>query len=376
MSTESKEIGWALTSMSFPKLYGKTSKGATKVWSIETEGDTIVTTYGQLDGKMQTSRKVAKGKNIGKSNETTPEQQAVLEAESTWKKKKDKGYVETREETSKEVFLPMLAKDFEKQKGKINYPAYAQPKFDGVRCMAYWDGDEVNLMSRSGKTYNVPHIKEGLEATLPKNLVLDGELYAEDKSFQEVTRLVKKNRPESTDLKLFVYDCLLHEDRDMQFKNRYDTYTQWGSNVGTDFVRIVRCATVTDEADVYHRQRWYVAGGYEGAIVRNMDGVYKLKHRSNDLLKVKSWMDQEYKIVGFLKGSGKFSECPIWLCETEDGATFKVTPKGTFAERKAMLMSADIYLGKMLKVKYFELTEDGIPRFPIGEGIRMVKDMS
>lgn len=355
-------------------LYGRTSKGKTKVWTISTEGDTIITTYGQLDGKMQTSRKTVKGKNIGKSNETTPEEQARSEAQSKWNKQKDKGYVEDLvTAATQEVFLPMLAKDFEKNQTKVSYPCFIQPKLDGVRCMAYWEGDKVMLLSRGGKEYDVPHIKEELEEKLPKDVVLDGEIYIHGVTFQEVTRAVKKYREESKLLQYHVYDSFKKDNKDADFQERIMLAAKTVDPI--DCCELVITLSPRDEAEVRKFHSTFVVEGYEGAIVRNRKGPYKLKHRSSDLLKLKSFMDDEYKVVGFERGAGRFEECPIWVCETEDGSTFKVTPKGTMAERKAMLMNADIYLGKFLKVKYFELTEDGIPRFPIGEGFRMPEDM-
>jgi DNA ligase-1 len=65
----------------------------------------------------------------------------------------------------------------------------------------------------------------------------------------------------------------------------------------------------------------------------------------------------------------------VWICETEKGDDFKVVPQGTMEERQEAYQNAAVYIGDMLKVKYFELTDDGIPRFPVGLGIRLSKDM-
>jgi hypothetical protein len=78
---------------SFPELQGEATTGKTKMWSIRvTERDgcgVIETTHGYVDGKKQINEKIiAEGKNIGKKNETTPLQQAINEARSSWVKKK------------------------------------------------------------------------------------------------------------------------------------------------------------------------------------------------------------------------------------------------------------------------------------------------
>ena len=87
----------------FPTLYGKSKTGKTQVWQIEVikqgggpaaagGGETalIRVTYGYEDGKQVVNEKeITKGKNLGKKNETTPYEQALLEAQSTWEGKID-----------------------------------------------------------------------------------------------------------------------------------------------------------------------------------------------------------------------------------------------------------------------------------------------
>jgi len=114
-------------------LYKKDSKNKIREWAIQVTDSTIIINHGLLDGKkVEKIKQIKTGKNIGKKNETTPEEQAVLEATSTWQKQKDKGYFETIEEAKTEqVYLPMLAHMFTKRKHNIVYPAYVQPKLDG-----------------------------------------------------------------------------------------------------------------------------------------------------------------------------------------------------------------------------------------------------
>ena len=141
--------------MRFDTLYHKGKGGKLYEWTIWTEGDTILTEHGIVDGKMQTSEKKAEAKNVGKSNQTTPEEQAQNEAVSIHKKKLDLKYATSPEEAEQTVFLPMLAQCFEKRKKKLKYPVDAQPKLDGVRCLASWEDEEVVLTSRGGKRYNL-----------------------------------------------------------------------------------------------------------------------------------------------------------------------------------------------------------------------------
>src|SRR6185436_13616686 len=73
---------------SLPTLYKKTGNGALQKWNIQVEdgvSPVIVTEFGQIGGKLQTSREFIKeGKNLGKKNETTAFEQAIAEAKSKW----------------------------------------------------------------------------------------------------------------------------------------------------------------------------------------------------------------------------------------------------------------------------------------------------
>lgn len=361
--------------MTLPILYKKDKNDTVRVWKIWTIGNCICTQHGQQDGKMQTSVKHVDGKNIGRSNETTPNEQAELDAQSMWKKQKDKGYVEDLNQIDEIVYLPMLANDFEKRKGKIKYPVHVQPKLDGVRCLAMWHGDKVVLLSRKGKEYKVQHISDELEAILQPNMILDGEIYVHDATFQEVTRLVKKHRPgESERLQYWIYDVFIIGEEATEWFDRHKTLT----NVllsENEIVRTVKTLTAYNEKEIYKLQKLFVKRGYEGAIVRELNAPYEINKRSNHLLKVKEFQDNEYKIIGYTEGEGKFAGCVIWKCITDEGKDFDVVPKGTLEQKKQWFADGDKYIGSWLKVKYFELSETNKPRFPVGLGIRMSEDM-
>lgn len=69
----------------FPTLYAKAKTGKIKQWVVSVVDSTITVTHGQVGGKQQTQTTViTEGKNIGKSNETTPSEQAYLEAKAKW----------------------------------------------------------------------------------------------------------------------------------------------------------------------------------------------------------------------------------------------------------------------------------------------------
>jgi DNA ligase-1 len=400
---------------SFPTLYGKASTGKIKMWSIKVEDQkdashpkggvgAITTTHGYVGGKLQeNTRLVTVGKNLGKKNETTPVQQAVNEAQSDWKKKTEAGGMTEKKPTEEAaagagkaadsdkesvksakpsaeknakaaadaggVPHPMLAHDYNKRGKDIKFPCYAQRKLDGVRCLAI---SSSGLFSRTGKAFpHMDHIRAEINS-LPKGTILDGELYSDSLNFQEIVGLVKKEtlKPEDAPKMLKIYLCVYdtvqdgtNEERNAYLKNLFKTHK-------FKALKLLPTDIANNLDDVKKLHAEYVADGYEGLILRNKAGLYKVGHRSADLQKYKEFKDDEYKIVGFKEGDGIEKGCVIWVCETKDKKPFSVRPRGTHEDRAEAFKSASKQLGKKLTVRFQELTEDGIPRFPVGLAIR------
>ena len=176
-------------------LYKKTSSGKVQLWEnkVKALGDgtyAIVTTHGEVNGKLQTEQDVIKaGKNIGKANETSVRDQAIAEAQAKYEKQMKKGYVESLEDAQagkvdKTVItggaFPMLAQSYAKHADKIAWPCYVQKKLDGCRCIAVIKNGKATLWTRTRKPINsMPHIIAALEHNFRGHTVtLDGELYA------------------------------------------------------------------------------------------------------------------------------------------------------------------------------------------------------
>jgi DNA ligase-1 len=373
--------------MMFPTLYSKGKKNEIRIWNIRTLGDTIITLHGVVGGKQQRSEKTVNGKNIGRANETTPIAQAVLEASSMWKKKKDKGYFESIEEAENtQVFLPMLAAKYKDRKKKVKFPVTVQPKMDGVRALAYWDwiDNEVKLLSRGGKYYNIKHLSEQIALFLKPGQVLDGEVYIHGLARQDINKLVKKHREKPTkdlpfcsrDLELWIYDSFFDRDTDhpwiarrLILKYLKDTLKDYSN------FKVVQDIRVDQHKDILSIHKGFVARGFEGVIIREDQGTYELADRSNHLMKYKEFQDEEFKIIGFTDGVGKFKNCVTWICETPAGREFNVTPKGTLKEKRKMFEEADKYIGQWLTVQFQSYSNDKIPEFPVGIGTRLREDM-
>ena len=100
-------------------------------------------------------------------------------------------------------------------------------------------------------------------------------------------------------------------------------------------------------------------------MLRNRLGLYK-NDRSIDLQKYKEFQDAEYEIVQFKEGEGTEKGCVIWVCKTEEGKVFNCRPRGTHEDRIELFKNGSQYIGKKLTIRFQELTDDKIPRFPIG----------
>lgn len=122
-------------------LFSLNSNGSIQQWAISVQGNVIIKEYGQVGGAIQkTTDTIEKGKNTGKANATTPETQALAEAQAQWEKKLKSGYTKTESEArqgkvDKEFVTggisPMLAHKFKDHEEKVIYPAFSQPKLDG-----------------------------------------------------------------------------------------------------------------------------------------------------------------------------------------------------------------------------------------------------
>lgn len=360
-----------------PILYKEARTGKLHSWKIWTEGADIVEEYGTVDGEKTINRRTAKAKNVGKANATTPEEQAVKEAEAKHRKKLEKDYSTTKKGAKEVVFLPMLAHDFRKMKKELKFPVDVQPKLDGVRCLAYWEGDELKLMSRGGKEYNVPHIQEEVAEFLPPGSVLDGELYVHGLALQDITALVKKHRePDHPDypggsekLVFFVFDGFHVDCTHHTWSRRKEDLTRLIESKEAGSVGLLPTKVAKNKTELESLLNKYEAGGYEGIIIRT-DGPYALGKRSRYLWKWKNFQDAEFTIVGHKEAQGNDKGTVVWQCSTPEGLFFDVRPRGTRKVRREWFENAEDYYGKNLTVRYQALTKDNVPQFPVGIAIR------
>ena len=375
----------------FPTLYGTGSTGKTKIFKIKVNEDflansdacQIVMEFGQEGGKLaQNCRVITKGKNIGKSNETTPYEQACSDAKSKWQKKKDEGYTETkRAQKTQKLLLPMLAHTYSKivkgketgRKKNISFPCYVQPKLDGLRCLTDYDDDKASYRSRENNPFTtLDHLTEDVKEFLrvtEGQIILDGEIYCHNEiSFQNILKAVKKTNVNTPKLKYYIYDIAIEYKT---FKERKEIIEKAFKEGKFTSLVMVPSYIVKDEAEIikYHEQ--FVAAGYEGVIIRNTNGLYKFNHRSIDLQKWKFFDDAEFEIVGGKEATGEDHGTVVFICDTGTGnGTFDCRPRGPRELRRKWFSEIESLKGKRLTVRYQGLTDEEKPRFPVGIAIR------
>jgi len=366
----------------FPTLYCLSKTGKTKVYKSKiVQGNNsfiLIREHGQIDGKLTNNEKVI-----------ASEEKAISEAQSLFDKKVKARYtadINTLNQT--DLVYPMLALEYKKHRDKVIFPCLVQPKIDGIRVTITRKKNgnytEILYRSRSCNTFTTlthfnPFINYLLDQ-LPEETILDGEIYTPEFSFEEIVGMVRRDQPsiEATKLELYLFD-IITKDRNLTFEKRQnllrnaieklDKATDSPFDVcnSIGFVRAFEVRT-HEAIQKYHDK--FVGQGYEGVIIRNKESLYLQNFRSQDLLKYKQFIEEEYKIVGGKSGEGLDQDCVTFICQTKDGKTFECKPKGSRELRKKWLEEIDQIIDKKLTVKYQNLTNDNIPRFPVGKAIR------
>lgn len=369
----------------FDTLYKRAANGAIRKWMVSVYEEpfgqfNVQRLAGQVNGTFTPAIDYdVQGKNIGRANETTPEYQAEFNAQSYWNKKKDEGYKTLSEigvSTEAELWSalpqyntdaqgnikPMLAKTVDW--AKVKYPVLVQPKLDGVRCLMIVKDGEILFLSRSGKPYTtLSHIEQEVLERLEGDdeIVMDGEIYSDELTFQEIISAVKAQGPNSSKLQYRVYDIVSNDPQELRLQI-LDSIVNTSRYKHIHFVptHIVNSKEVVLE---YHSK--YTELGLEGVMIRLLNGKYKQGIRSSELLKVKEFNEEEFDCYELT--TGKREEDVIALCRTAEGKEFKAKMMGTREEKEELM---DAFEPAKLTVKFFGWTNDNIPRFPIGKSFR------
>jgi len=261
---------------------------------------------------------------------------------------------------------------------KADYPAYIQPKLDGVRCLFTAKG----AVSRANNQFmNVQHIEQALKPFFAKNptAILDGELYNHSlkDDFEKIISLVKKKKPTKDDrveaaelVEYHIYDVasmtIANYTTRLNYINSISNF-QWNH-----ILRRVDTKVALDFDDALKMHKKNLKLGYEGSIYRSFEGKYK-GTRSWDLMKFKDFHDAEATIIGYEIGRGKREgTLGKFIMQDDDGNEFGCPP-GKGYDYKAltnMLNNIHDYIGQYATFTYFERTKAGSYRHPHYKAIR------
>jgi len=362
------------------ELYGKDSKGGLKYWAVFTRGDEIHVKHGKVGGKIQTKVTKATAKNIGKSNETTPEQQADIEAEAKWVKQKKSGYFETQEEALNfQEFTPMKCQDYKHYPHKVVYPGYVQPKLNGIRVMIDRDGQ---AWSKAGEPYSLPkHLQDGINKLALNNAIplgLDCEAYAGLESegglsLQQIVSAFRKPNENTDKLQLWIYDI---PASNVGFELR----TRLMDSLSTDIINLdlEYLFKVVDTSYVYTKEIYdsvhdnYVKAGYEGSVWRNVYGQYEFGKRSYDVIKRKPRQETEARVVSVEEDKNQQG---VLLCELENGVQVEclMLKEADPDVNYRLCVNAEKLIGSFITVEFEEYSDAGIPTKPVGIKLRNVR---
>ena len=227
---------------------------------------------------------------------------------------------------------------------------WVSEKLDGVR--AYWDGEQ--LISRQGNVFAAP---KWFTMDFPK-AHLEGELWIGRNKFELVSGIVRQERADKTpwrQVKLMVFD--LPQSKAV-FTERLEKMHEIVRSSQSPYLEVIKQREVQDHMALMVELKRIVQLGGEGLMLHRGDSLYQ-SGRTNDLLKVKTYQDDEALVVGHVAGKGKYKGLlGSLLVETKDGRRFKI---GTGFSDEQRANPPEI--GDVITYRYFGQTRNGLPRF-------------
>ena len=418
--------------VTYPPLFSRDSKGKILVWNVEvnntgTQVD-IKMSYGEFNGALALKwKRDIKGKNIGKSNETYPFEQAQRMAESMVNRRIDQGYVQFSEfETPSFEYLqenvpfiktdasgatkPMKCQQYYRSKknwvdptGQLwddrkyfylanpyadkeddaiitKFPCIGQPKINGVRATIQLIEGKVKILSKEGKEYNIPHILDYFNMNIDMfevdnpegedfNIVFDGELYIHGELLQDIGSAVKKVSLMTQRVVFILFDLAIPDICQEVRWNMLKEYKAHFDQTINCPIQLIRAFKVMNDAQAQSITDLFIKEGYEGSIFRQFTNKYSFGGRPTTITKLKRCISREFKIVDVIPQDVDPTQ-GLYVCTTNEGKRFKVTPKGTEAFKREVLDSRSSIIGKNLTVDFYEWTRDNLPFHVLNNTIR------
>lgn len=304
-------------------------------------------------------------------------------------------------------FSPLLAPNQQIDLNELQYPLLASYKLDGIRCLLY----KGKILSRSLKEIQNKQLKDKLEPlrqfTEDNQIILDGEIYSPELTFQEIVSFVMTQDFEDKKsikkfgkvleipkhLKFYGFDCVQNDDFDERFVSRQEAVHMYSASFG----KIAEALTHTilnSAKDVEEYFQRALADNCEGLILRNSDGKYKFGRatlKENIIYKVKPFETFDSKITGFVQSTEVNEDVEKKINELGHSVTskkkddrhtiekcsavyvdyevqeLKVTLAMTDEEKEEIWHNQKEYLGRWIEYKAMRvgMKEGGLPRHPV-----------
>lgn len=230
-------------------------------------------------------------------------------------------------------------------------------KLDGVR--AYWDGKQ--FLSRQGNRFHAP---DWFVASFPAQ-PLDGELWLARKAFQRTVSIVRRQDKSDhwREIRYLVFDA---PSVDAPFEERLEHVRDLIQTRRPEFAQAHQHLRCTGLSHLREELARVEALGGEGLMLRQPGSRYE-RGRSSTLLKVKTFLDAEARVVEHLAGTGRHQgRLGALAVELPDGTSFSI---GTgFSDKQR---ESPPPIGSLVTFRYQELSDRGVPRFPSYVGVRV-----
>ncbi len=232
-------------------------------------------------------------------------------------------------------------------------------KLDGLRAL--WTGTE--FISRLGNKFHAP---PWFVEKFPKDIPLDGELWAGRGKFQLATSIVRSH-DQSDRWKQLTFRVFDLPSVAKPFEERMTLLEELAESATGSYFRMVEQTKCENGSALTAFTDKIIADGGEGVMLREPNSFY-VGSRSKTLLKVKRFQDAEAHVIEYQKGKGKHKgRMGALICKfvdaKEEDPTFKIGTGFTDDQR-----DSPPSIGSIITFKFQEKTKDGLPRFPVFVG--------
>ncbi|MAG27720.1 hypothetical protein CMI47_19485 [Candidatus Pacearchaeota archaeon] len=266
------------------------------------------------------------------------------------------------------TFDVSLAQKFDHARVAEKSTVCVEPKLDGIRCFAIVRDGEAQLFARSGKMITNFDNTIGRDIAGLGDGCYDGELMGED--FVSLMRQAyRKEGVDTSATYLSLFDFLSLDEwksgnTTMTCRDRYKELSQRVGAKKCESVKVItRYEIVPDIEKIETLHRIFVDAGFEGAMIKDLDAPYKFG-RGYEVMKLKSFHDVDLIIDSLEEGTGKHVGKLGSVTVTFNGVEVRVGSGFSDALRETVWQSPKDFIGRMIEVRYQEVTPDGSLRFP------------